>query len=528
MIFSITEPTPALPPPSNASARAWIGTLGGMLGAFMAVLDIQITNSSLRDISGAIGASVDESSWISIAYLVPEIIVIPLTAWIASILGLRRYLLITSALFLLFSVLCGQAWSLGSMIVFRAGQGFFGGALIPLGFTAVLLMLPPAKHAIGFALFGLTAMFAPSIGPSIGGWLTDHWGWQWNFYLNLLLGPFLLGAIWYGFPATAPRWEKLREVDGWGILLMALGLGALTTLLEEGTRHDWFGSDYIVRLALIAAVALPLFIVWQLRAKRPVTDLRLFADRNFGLGAIINVVLGGAMYGSIYLLPLYLGSIQGYGASDIGRTLIWGGIPQLFIMPLLPWFMKRVDARWLISFGLLMFGASCMLNTSMSADFAHDQLRWTLLVRALGQPFILVPVSAVATAGLAVARTAGASGLFNMTRNLGGSIGIALLSALLTVRERFHSNRLGESISEYNPLTQERLTALTQKFTLAGSDAYTAGRQAIAALDATVRREATLMAFNDCFHVLGLVLFGAIIAALLCRPTKGGAAAGAH
>ena len=354
--------------------------MGGMLGAFMAVLDIQITNSSIRDISGAIGATLDESSWISIAYLVPEIIVIPLTAWIASVIGLRRYLMITSVLFLVFSVLCGQAWSLSSMVVFRAGQGFFGGALIPLGFTAVLQMLPPAKHATGFAMFGLTAMFAPSIGPSIGGWLTDTWGWQWNFYLNLLLGPFLLGAVWYGFPKTPARWEKLREIDGWGILFMALGLGALTTLLEEGTRDDWFGSSFIRWLTLIAVVALPLFVVWQLRAKKPVTDLRLYASRNFTLGSLINFVLGGAMFGSIYLLPLYLGSIQGYGAADIGATLVWGGIPQLFIMPLLPWFMGRFDLRGLIAFGLLMFGASCLLNTSMSADFAHDQLRWSLLV----------------------------------------------------------------------------------------------------------------------------------------------------
>ena len=510
------------------STRAWIGTLGGMLGAFMAVLDIQITNSSIRDISGAIGATLDESSWISIAYLVPEIIVIPLTAWIASILGLRRYLIITSALFLLFSVLCGQAWSLGSMIVFRAGQGFFGGALIPLGFTAVLQMLPPAKHATGFALFGLSAMFAPSIGPSIGGWLTDNWGWQWNFYLNLLLGPFLIGAVWYGFPRAPVRWQKLREADGWGIVLMSLGLGALTTLLEEGTRDDWFGSAFITRLAVIAAVALPLFVVWQLRAKNPVTDLRLFAVRNFGLGSIINVVLGGALYGSIFLLPLYLGSIQGYGAADIGATLIWGGIPQLFIIPLMPWFMKRFDTRWLIVYGLLMFGASCMLNTSLSVDFAHDQLRWSLLVRALGQPFILVPVSALATAGLPASRTGSASGLFNVMRNLGGSVGIALLSALLTIRERFHSNRLGEDISVYNPLTQERLTAATQKLAAAGSDTYTAGRQAIAALDAVVRREATLMAFNDCFYVLGLVLIGATVAAFLCRPAKAKASAGAH
>jgi DHA2 family multidrug resistance protein len=525
--MSATAETPAAPP-ATVSLRSWIGTIGGMLGAFMAVLDIQITNSSIRDISGAIGASLDESSWISIAYLVPEIIVIPLTAWIASILGLRRYLMITSVMFLVFSALCGQSWSLGSMIVFRAGQGFFGGALIPLGFTAVLQMLPLAKQPTGFAMFGLTAMFAPSIGPSIGGWMTDNWGWAWNFYLNLLLGPFLLGAIWYGFPPEPARWAKIREVDGWGILLMSLGLGALTTFLEEGTRNDWFGSAYIIRLALIAAIALPLFIGWQLLAKKPVTDLRLFGRRNFGLGALINVVLGGAMYGSIYLLPLYLGTIQGYGASDIGATLIWGGFPQLFIMPLLPWFMKRIDARWLISFGLVMFGVSCLLNTGMSADFAHDQLQFSLLIRALGQPFILVPVSALATAGLPTTKAGSASGLFNMTRNLGGSIGIALLSALLTVRERFHSNRLGEDVSLYNPLTRDRLAALTTKFLAAGSDAYSAGQQAIATLDAVVRREATLMAFNDCFHVLGLVLILSVTAAVLCRPAKGAASAGAH
>ena len=519
---------PATPATDHVSGRAWIGTIGGMLGAFMAVLDIQITNSSIRDISGAIGATLDESSWISIAYLVPEIVVIPLTAWITSVLGLRRYLLATAVLFLVFSALCGQAWSLASMIVFRAGQGFFGGALIPLGFTAVLKMLPPSKQPTGFAMFGLTAMFAPSIGPSIGGWMTDNWGWAWNFYLNLLLGPFLLGAIAYGFPAEKPHWERLRRVDAWGIVLMSLGLGSLTTFLEEGTRHDWFGSTYITRLALIAAVTLPLFVGWQLWRKEPVTDLRLFAQRNFALGSLINVVLGGAMYGSIFLLPLYLGSIQGYSASDIGATLIWGGIPQLFVMPLLPWFMKRFDARWLISFGLVMFGLSCLLNTGMSADFAHDQLQVSLFIRALGQPFILVPVSAVAMSGLAPARAGSASGLFNMNRNLGGSIGIALLSALLTVRERFHSNRLGEAVSAYNPLTRDRLDAAAARFSAAGADAVTAAQQAVASVDAVVRREATLLAFNDCFHVLGFVLIGAVVAAVLCRPTQGGAAPAAH
>jgi len=256
-----------------------------------------------------------------------------------------------------------------------------------------------------------------------------------------------------------------------------------------------------------------------------VTNLRIFGRRNFSLGSIVNVVLGGAMYGSIFLLPLYLSTIQGYGASDIGATLIWGGIPQLFIMPLLPWFIKRFDSRWLIAFGLLLFGLSCLMNTELTADFAKEQFHYSLLVRALGQPFVMVPLSTLSTAGI----PAGASGLFNMMRNLGGSIGIALLSALLTVRERFHSNRIGEAVSIYNPLTQERLAGLTQKFSLGGSDSYTAGQQAVGALDEAVRKQASMMAFNDCFHLLAYVLFGAIVAALLCRPApKGASAAGAH
>ncbi|HWA08640.1 MAG TPA: DHA2 family efflux MFS transporter permease subunit [Opitutaceae bacterium] len=506
------------------SRRNWIGTLAAMLGAFMAVLDIQITNSSLRDISGSIGATLDESSWISIAYLVPEIIVIPLTAWITSILGLRRYLMMTAALFLVFSILCGHAWSLASMIVFRAGQGFFGGALIPLAFTTVLTRLPREKHATGFALFGLTAMFAPSIGPSVGGWLTDHWGWEWNFYLNVLLGPFLIGGLWYGFPPEPARWEKFREVDGWGILWLSLGLGALTTLLEEGTRDDWFGSPFIVRLAVVAGIALPLFVVRELKTPHPVADLRVFAHRNFSLGSVVNIVFGGALYGSVFLVPTYLGLVQGYGASQIGETLIWGGIPQLFIMPFMPRFVARFDVRALIAFGLAMFAASSLLNTSLSLAFAHDQFRWSLLVRALGMPFIMVPLATLATADLPPT----VSGMFNMMRNLGGSFGIALLSALLTMREQFHSNRLGEVVSAYNPLARERLAQLTDKFAAAGSDAYTAGQQAVAALDGLVRREATIHAFNDCFLVLAGVLLLGVVAVALCRPVKGGPNAAAH
>jgi len=515
---------------ARKSLRNWIAVLGSLLGAFMAVLDIQISNSSLQNITGGIGATLDEGQWVSLAYLVPEIIVIPLCGWLSQVFGLRRYLLWNSAFFLLFSMACGMAWNLPSLIIFRALQGFTGGALIPMASTMVLLKLPAEKQAVGFALFGLSAMFAPAIGPSIGGWITENYSWPWIFYINLLPGFILIAAIAWGMDSTAARLSMLKQGDWAGIFFMALGLGSLTVFLEEGTRNDWFGSEYITNLAIITAIALPVFIAIQLLRKKtaPVVNLRLFARRNFLFGSIVNLVLGFGLYGFMYLLPVYLAQIQGYNALQIGSTLMWVGLPQLVVMPFMPLFMKWIDKRIIVAFGLLLFGLSAIMMSSMSADTAHDQLVFPQIVRAIGLTCTIIPLSMITTGGIETKNVPSASGLFNMLRNLGGSIGIALLSALLTNREHFHSHHLGETVSLYNPLTRERLDAITHNLMTQGIDAVGAQDRAVQILDATVRKQSFILAFNDSFHLAALLLFAMIPLVFLCTKTAGNSAAGAH
>ncbi|MBD3885270.1 multidrug efflux MFS transporter [Phormidium tenue FACHB-886] len=516
------------PQNDRVSLKTWIGVMGTMLGAFMAVLDIQITNSSLQDIQAALGATLEEGSWISTAYLVAEIIVIPLTGWLSTVFSVRRYLLVNAAFFIFFSVCCAWAWDLNSMIVFRACQGFTGGVLIPMAFTYILKNLPPSKQPVGLAMFAVTATFAPSIGPTLGGWLTNNYGWEYVFYLNVVPGILLISAVWYAVKADAMRLDLLKQGDWGGIAAMAIGLGSLQVVLEEGSRKDWFGSAIIVRLAAIAAIFLFIFFWIEFTRKRPFIELRLLGNRNFGLATIVNVALGIGLYGSVYILPLYLTQIQRYNAMQIGEVIMWAGVPQLFLVPFVPKLMKLFNIRLLIGVGVSLFAVSCFMNSHMTNLSAIDQLRWSQLVRALGQPLIIVPLSSIATAGLAPALAGSASGLFNMMRNLGGSFGIAVLATLLKNREQFHSNRIGESVSIYDPATQQRLNDLTQVFVSRGIDLTTAKDQALATLDNIVRREAFVMAFNDCFYFIGLALLLSGIAVLFFKKVKGGGAAAAH
>jgi len=491
-----------------------------MLGAFMAVLDIQITNSSLQDIQAALGATLEEGSWISTAYLVAEIVVIPLTGWLSQVFSIRRYILVNAALFIFFSICCASAWDLSSMIVFRALQGATGGILIPMAFTNMLVTLPPSKQPVGMALFGITATFAPSIGPTLGGWLTNNYSWHYIFYLNVIPGLLLLAGVWYGIKQQTPKPELLKQGDWWGIISMAIGLASLQVVLEEGSRKDWFSSSLIVALGAIAAIFLALFFWIELTRKQPFINLRLLRDRNFGLASIVNISLGVGLYGSIYLLPLYLVQIQKYNALQIGEVLMWAGLPQLFLIPFVPKLIQILDSRLIIGVGLSLFSISCFMNSDLTNLSGIDQLRWSQLVRAMGQPLIMVPLSAVATAGLPKSQAGSASGLFNMMRNLGGSFGIAALATLLTQREKFHSNRLGDAISLYNPETQQRVDTLTQLFVSKGADFNTAQSQAFQAIASTVSRESYVMAFNDCFYFVGFALLLSGVAVLFFKKVR--------
>jgi DHA2 family multidrug resistance protein len=509
--------------------KTWISVLGVLLGCFMAVLDIIITNSSLRDIAGTLAASSDEISWVPTAYLVAEIVTIPLTSWLSAAFSLKKYLLVNSVLFVFFSVCCGQAHSLELMILFRVLQGFTGGVLIPLSFVVILTYLPPSKHPIGMAMFSVTATFAPAVGPLIGGWLTDNYGWPYVFYINIIPGALLIAAVWFTMEKQPMNLSLLKKGDWWGILTMAIGLAAFEIVLEDGNRKDWFGDPGILKLAWTAAIFIPAFIIIELRKKDPLVDLRLFARRNFRFGSMINVIFGMGLYGVVFILPLYLSQMHGYDALQIGKVIIFLGLPQLVVIPLVPKLMQRFDARILIGTGILLFGGSSFFTSHLDSDFAGPQFYIPLIIRALGQPLIMVPLSAVSTAGMAKGRESGsASALFNMMRNIGGSLGIAGLSTLLSVRERFHSARIGESVTIYSGAVQERLQQSATYFISQGSDPSSVHMRAIGAIGGAVRRQAFLLAYSDCFLALGCVLLSSAIALFFMKKARILGAGGGH
>jgi MFS transporter, DHA2 family, multidrug resistance protein len=509
--------------------KTWICVIGVLIGCFLAVLNIVVTNSSLRDIAGTLAASSDEISWIPTSYLVAEIVVIPLTAWLSAAFSLKKYLMVNSILFVFFSVCCGQARSLDLMILFRVLQGFTGGVLIPLSFVVILQYLPPSKQPVGMALFSVTATFAPAIGPLLGGWLTDNYGWPFIFYMNVIPGALLIAAVLFTMEEQPMNLGLLKKGDWWGILTMAIGLAAFEIVLEDGNRKDWFGDPGIVKLAWTAATFIPAFILIELRQKEPLVDLRLFARRNFGLGSIVNLALGIGLYGVVFILPLYLGQMHGYNASQIGTVLIWLGLPQLLVIPLVPRLMQLVDTRIIICIGILFFGGSSFLTAHLDSDFAGPQFYIPLIIRALGQPLIMVPLSAVTTSGMAKGRESGsASALFNMMRNIGGSIGIAGLSTLLSVRERFHSERIGESVTVYSGAVQDRMQHSAAFFISQGSDPYSANIRAIGAIGGAVRREAFFLSYSDCFLALGCILLSSVIALFFMKRTRISGAVGGH
>jgi DHA2 family multidrug resistance protein len=522
---------PALPQNGEKiDARTWIAVGAGMLGAFMAVLDIQITNASLKDILGTLSATQEEGSWISTAYLVAEIIVIPLTALLTRVFGPRNYMIGTTALFLVFSTLCGAAWNLESMIVFRMAQGFTGGALIPMAFTLVLLKLPPSKRAVGLALFGLTATLAPSMGPTLGGFLSELYGWPSIFYINWVPGALLIAGIAYGLEPQKSELRALLKADWIGIGFMALGLGCLTIFLEEGNTKDWFDSSFIVIFAALALVGLLGWMVTSATRAEPFVNLALYGQRNFLVATVLSAVFGMALYGSSFLLPLFLGQIAGYSPMQIGEVIMWAGLPQLFIMPFVAKLSSKVDNRILCSFGLAMFGVSCLMNAYMDAGTGYDQLLLSQVVRSLGQPFVMLTLSNFAMQGIPPKDVPSASSLFNMTRNLGGSVGIALLATSLSQREHFHSARLGEAITSFAPATQERIAALTQTFVSKGYDMAMAADQALKAIDSIVRRESYVMAYNDGFFIVSAILLACVPVLWLSDKvvSPGGGGGGAH
>lgn len=511
--------------------RNRVAVLGGLIGAFMAVLNIQVVNTSLPDIQGGIGAGLDDGGWISTAYLIGEIIVIPLSGWLASAFSLRRYLITSTILFLFFSAACGLATNFPEMVTLRALQGFFGGVLIPLALVCVLTLLPPVQRPAGFAAFALTATFAPAIGPTIGGAITDIYGWRYIFFLNLVPGAVMLSALAWGLQPSPMQLQRLRQGDWWGVLSIAVGLGTLQVVLEEGNKDDWFNSSFIIQLSLISVLALGFFIFQELRPgnKAPLVNLRLFSRWNYAVISVANFMLGFVLYAAVFLLPLYLAVAHGYSARQSGAVMAWIGLPQLVIIPFMPQLMHRFDPRYLLAVGFALFAVSAFMNMSLGPDDSGPQMLVPNLIRALGQAVIFPPLTMIATAGLAPAESGTASALFNMLRNLGGAIGIAVVQTFLSDREKFHSAMIMPQVSLLDPATQMRLAGLQRYFAAHGvADPAAARDMAIGLVGETVRLQADYFAYGDAFALLGVAMLVAMAATLCLRKVSGVAAPGGH
>src|ERR1700752_5194648 len=512
----------------NVTIRTWIAVMGSMLGAFMAVLDIQITNASLREITGGISSTSVEASWISTSYLIGEIIPIPLTGWLSRVFGLRWYLLANVALFLLFSGLCGTARELTQMVFYRALQGFTGGVMIPMSFTVINTQLPPSRRPVGLVLFGVTATLAPAIGPYIGGLLTDNYGWPMVFYVNLIPGAVMLATILFAIDRQPLNMPLFWKGDWLGTVFMAVGLGSFIAFLEEGQNDDWFTSVFIQRCFTLAVIFIPLFIICELVSKSPVVNLRLLRIRNLGLACAVNFLLGASLYGSVFLLPEYLEQVQNYSASQTGEAMVLIGLPQLLIFPFVPRLMKAFDLRLIVFAGALIFGSSCFLNIHMNPDFGGPQFQIANVIRALGQPFTIVPLSALATAGLWKEQQGDGSAIFNIMRNLGGSVGTALLSTMITRREQFHDLRVGERVTPYSPYVQQFLSNQSVQNLQHSGDPVGALQQAYRMLQASVQTNSFVMAYSECFLALGIILLIGSATIWLCKKTKAVGAAVAH
>ena len=499
------------------------------IGFFMATLDIQIVASSLRDIGGGLSASQDELSWVQTAYLIAEIMVIPMSGWLSKVFS-TRWLFVASAVgFTLTSMLCGLAWDIDSMILFRGLQGALGAAMIPTVFTTAFVLFPGRQRIVASTTIGALASLAPTIGPVVGGWITDQWSWHWLFYLNLVPGIAVAALVPPYVHVDEPDLSLLRRGDYLGIALMCGFLGCLEYVLEEGPRKNWFGDDVIVVCAWIAAVCGFLFVVHALTAKDPVVDLRALRVRNFGIGSLLSFVTGIGIFVAVFLTPLFLAEVRGFSSLQIGESLLSVGVFQLLALGVYAFATRFVSMRVLMVFGLCLFGLGCYLYVPLTNDWGWQQFLLPQALRGIGQQFAVPPIVTMALGSLPPSRLKSASGLFNLMRNLGGAIGIAVSATMLNDRLNFHYLRLNESVTRGQPQVASLLAQQASYWSSVAGDALDAGAAGLARLHALVFREALVLTFSDTFFVLSLCFVVALASVVLSRPIlPGGPPPDAH
>ncbi|PMS35483.1 DHA2 family multidrug resistance protein [Trinickia symbiotica] len=504
--------------PADLPARTKVLAFALMcVGFFMATLDIQIVASSLRDIGGGLSASQDELSWVQTSYLIAEIIVIPMTGWLTRVFSTRWVFTFSSFGFTVTSILCGLAWNIESMIAFRALQGALGAAMIPTVFTTAFVLFPPRQRLIASTTIGALATLAPTIGPVIGGWITSQWSWHWLFYLNLAPGIAVTLFVPRFVDFDRPDLTLAKRGDYWGIALMSGFLGCLEYVLEEGPRKNWLGDDLIVACVWIAAICGFLFIVRALTAKEPIVDLRALALRNFGIGSLLSFITGTGIFCAVFLTPVFLGRVRGFDSLQIGLALLSVGCFQVLGLVAYSLLARIVDMRMLLVFGLVCFGVGCYLYVPLTSDWGWQQLLLPQALRGIGQQFCIPPIVTMALGSLPPPRLRSASGLFNLMRNLGGAIGIAVANTMLNDRLNLHYERLAEHASIGRPVVEGLMQRATDVLGATGQT-IDASKADLALLHETLMRQALTLTFSDTFLALALCFIVALIAAAFAKP----------
>jgi DHA2 family multidrug resistance protein len=526
----------AAPPLENAdlwrpAINPWIIAITVTLATFMEVLDTSIANVALPHIAGSLSAGQDESTWVLTSYLVSNAIVLPLSGWLSSIMGRKNFYMSCVALFTISSFLCGLAPNLATLIICRVLQGAGGGGLQPSEQAILADTFEPAKRGMAFAVYGVAVVTAPAIGPTLGGWITDNFTWRWIFFINIPVGiiSMLLTSRLIQDPPYFKR-RKLSEtkIDYIGLGFVALGLGTLQVVLDKGQREDWFESHFIVILTLIAVASLIFVVIWEWRHKDPIIDLHLFRDQTFGISNLLMFMLGFALLGSTLLLPLFMQTLLGYSAEQSGLALMPGGFTIMLLLPLVGFLLSRYSPRWLLVFGLVVLSGSLfhMAGFDLEIDFRTAAIARVL--QAVGMAFLFVPINTAAYAFLPRDKNNAASGLMNLARNIGGSVGISLVTTMLDRRTQVHMNDLSRNLSSGNPALRSMMQGATRTMQAHGASAAFATRQAYALIEGTVQREATMLAYIDNFRLLGWAIMAMIPIVFLMKKSKPGGGIAVH
>lgn len=501
----------------------WLIVITVMLPTIMEIIDTSVANVALPYMQGSLNAGTEEITWVLTSYLVSNAVVLPMTGWLARMFGRKRFLLTCIILFTISSVLCGAAPNLGTLIFFRVLQGAAGGALIPISQAILLETFPPKQHGIAMAIFGVGAMTGPIVGPALGGWITDQMNWRWIFYINIPVGLIAVAmATLFIFdpPYLREGMAKVLKVDYWGLFLLTLSMGGLQVVLDKGQQEDWFNSSFIISFSIITVVSLIALIWVELTHEQPIVNLRLFKSVSFSAGNLVMFVVGFGLYSSIMLIPMFLQTLMGYSATDAGMVMAPGGVATLLTMPFVGAMLQKRDGRKIVLTGLIISASAMFLMQGLNLQASYWAFVWPRIVLGVGLAMIFVPLTTVTLSGIARQEMGNATGVFNLLRNIGGSVGIAIAATLLSRLSQFYQTSLVSHITPYNQVFQMRLSELKQALIAKGMQAAQADQTAIGMIYGMVRKQAATLAYNRIFFIIGLAFLTIIpLLLLLKRPS---------